>query len=128
MNLKLSVLLIGIAILVSGCVQAKYHWGGYETALYKYYKSPAELENLAEELADVIAQGERDGNVPPGVYGEFGYILLVQGNSKEAISYFEKEKKLWPESAQLMDTMIKTAKTSKNKKTAKTTKATGATP
>ena len=111
---KLSVLLI--AILISACAQTKYHWGGYENALYRYYKSPVELENLTEELAGVIAQGERDGKVPPGVYAEFGYVLLIQGKSREAITYFKKEKKLWPESARLMDIMIKTTKTSKNRK------------
>ena len=30
---KLSVLLI--AILISACAQTKYHWGGYENALYR---------------------------------------------------------------------------------------------
>ncbi|MCE2452119.1 MAG: DUF4810 domain-containing protein [Nitrospinae bacterium] len=119
---KLSVLLI--AILISACAQTKYHWGGYENALYRYYKSPVELENLAEELADVIAQGERDGKVPPGVYAEFGYILLIQGKNSEAITYFEKEKKLWPESARLMNTMLKTAKSAKNKKSNPTRRGT----
>ncbi len=115
---KLSVLLI--AILISACAQTKYHWGGYENALYRYYKSPAEFEKLAEELTDVIAQGEREGKVPPGVYAEFGYVLLIQGKSNQAIIYFEKEKKLWPESARLMDTMLKTAKASNNKKSTST--------
>lgn len=110
----LSILLL--AILISACTQTKYNWGGYENALYQYYKNPAELEALAEELGDTIAQAEREGKIPPGLYAEFGYILLVQRKNSEAIVYFEKEKKRWPESARLMDTMLKTAKASKNKK------------
>ena len=114
---RLSILLI--AVLISACAQTtKYHWGGYENALYRYYKSPAELENLAEELKDVIAQGERDGTIPPGIYAELGYVLFIQGKNNEAIAYFEKEKRSWPESARLMNIMIKSAKTSKNKKPA----------
>jgi len=117
-NLKYSFLLLGIVLLSSGCVQvqAKYQWGGYEQALYDYYKTPAEIERYAEELADTISDGELEGKVPPGIYAEFAYILMLQGDGKKAISYFEKEKKLWPESAQFMDLMIKNAKTYKYKK------------
>ena len=115
-NLKLSFLLVGIALVASGCVQTKYQWGGYEQALYDYYKTPAEIESYAEELADTIDDGEREGKVPPGIYAEFAYILMLQGDSKKAISFFEKEKKLWPESARFMDLMIKNAKSYKYKK------------
>ena len=113
---RLSILFI--AVLISACAQTEYHWGGYENALYRYYKSPAELESLAEELKDVIAQGERDEKIPPGIYAELGYVLLAQGKNREAIAYFEKEEKSWPESARLMSIMIKSAETSNNKKPA----------
>ena len=120
MNLKLSFLLVGIALIASGCIQTKYQWGGYEQALYDYYKTPAEIEVYAEELADTIDDGEREGKVPPGIYAEFAYILMLQGDIKKAISFFEKEKKLWPESARFMDLMIKNAKSYKYKKPVET--------
>ncbi len=113
---RLSVLLV--SILISACAQTKYHWGGYENALYQYYKSPAELGSLAKELRGAITQGEQDEKVPPGLYAELGYVLLVQGKKQEAVTYFQKEKKLWPESAKLMDTMVKMAKTSGGVKSA----------
>ncbi len=114
-DFKLSFLLVGVALVASGCVQTKYQWGGYEQALYSYYKTPAEIESYAEELADTIADGEGEGKVPPGIYAEFAYVLMLQGDSKKAISFFEKEKKLWPESARFMDLMIKNAKSYKYK-------------
>ncbi len=120
-----NILVVGFLVLsMTGCATGKYHWGDYEDALYKYYKSPAELKDFAEELAELISDGEKDGNVPPGMYAEFGYVYLVQGKSKEAIIYFNKEKKLWPESARLMDIMIKGANSSKGK-TKKTMKHQG---
>ena len=47
--------------------------------------------------------------MPPGLYAELGYALLEEGQTKEAVGYFEKEKTKWPESGFLMDKMIRNA-------------------
>ncbi|NNJ70828.1 MAG: DUF4810 domain-containing protein, partial [Kiritimatiellales bacterium] len=48
----------------------------------------------------------------PGLYAEYGFLLMRQGENGRAISYFNKEKALWPESAVFMDSMIQTAQIS----------------
>jgi hypothetical protein len=99
-----------------GCAPTtKYYWGNYENSLYTYYKNPSEVEEMAEALANIIENGERDGKVPPGLYAEYGYLLFVTGNTGEAVAYFEKEKNIWPESSVLMDKMIATTKAADNK-------------
>lgn len=49
---------------------------------------------------------ERELRVPPGVYGELGYIYALKNNSKEAVKLFEIEKQTYPESTIFMDNMI----------------------
>ncbi|MCK5193486.1 MAG: DUF4810 domain-containing protein [Desulfobulbaceae bacterium] len=117
MRAKVITLIMFMAFGALGCVPStKYHWGNYENSLYRYYKNPAEVEEMAEALAKIIEKGERDGKVPPGLCAEYGYLLFTTGNTGEAIAYFEKEKNIWPESSMLMDKMIATTKAADNKK------------
>ncbi|MCD6288307.1 MAG: DUF4810 domain-containing protein, partial [Candidatus Hydrogenedentes bacterium] len=70
------------------------------------YKNPVDQEQFARTLETIIERGEQKGRVPPGIYAEYGYLLMVQGRAGEAITFFEREKAQWPESAHLMDVMI----------------------
>lgn len=99
-----------VPFFLFGCATSKYHWGKYEASLYKHYKNPADQEQYAVALASVIEDGEQSGTVPPGIYAEYGYVLYSIGRNADSISYFEKEKKTWPESTLLMDKMITSAK------------------
>lgn len=101
-------------LLAAGCAApAKYNWGGYENSLYQYYKDPTKAGELSAALMETIQSAEKtQGIVPPGIYAEYGYLLVQQGKAKEAVPYFEKEKSKWPESTYLMDSMIKTASSS----------------
>lgn len=110
------MLLLIVALTAAGCATSQYQWGSYEPALYRYYKNPATLDDYAEQLASVIARGEPGRQVPPGIYAEYGYVLLLQGKRDEAIAHFEREKRAWPESVRLMDILIKTATTDRARK------------
>ncbi|MGH8616928.1 MAG: DUF4810 domain-containing protein [Burkholderiales bacterium] len=105
-------------VLVSACAPPqKYNWGGYEPALYSYYKDPTRAAQLAVVLDRVILASEQTKRpIPPGMYAEYGYLLYQQGKNAEAVTFFQKEKALWPESAYFMDTMIRTASAAANKK------------
>lgn len=98
--------LCGFLALSTGCVSSMYGWGRYETSLYKHYKNPADQEQFARSLEKIIERGEQRGRVPPGIYAEYGYLLMVQGRAGEAVTFFEREKAQWPESTHLMDVMI----------------------
>jgi hypothetical protein len=97
-------------VLFFACVACKppqiYEWGNYEGALYGLMKDPVKLEKYGQSLQKQIQDGEASGKVPPGIYAEYGYVLMVSKQPKDATHYFEKEKQHWPESTRFMDKMI----------------------
>lgn len=105
--------LIATTVLLAACSaapQKKYDWGNYEQSLYQYYKSPAEVSALVASIDATIGNAEKASRpVPPGLYAEYGFLLLQQGKTQDAITFFGKEKTRWPESATLMNRMIKMA-------------------
>lgn len=94
-------------LALAGCVSPeRYDWGSYEEQLYAYYKDPQKAAAYTEELAKLVAQGDADGKIAPGLHAEYGYMLATTGRPAEAVAQFEAEKRRWPESAHLMDAMI----------------------
>lgn len=109
-----------LAGLLGGCApQGLYDWGEYESRLYDYYEDPDTLEPLVKDLESTIVAGEQDQRVPPGLYAEYGYFLLVTKQHDEAIAYFTKEKTAWPESTVLMDKMIGFASSSRKRQSSR---------
>ncbi|MGI4814832.1 MAG: DUF4810 domain-containing protein [Janthinobacterium lividum] len=107
-----------LSVFTAACApQSKYAWGGYESSLYEHYKAPGDNGVFARNMSETIAKGESSGRrIPPGLYAEYGNILLEMGDSKQAAVYFQKEKTTWPESTKLMDTMIRLASNTKEAK------------
>ncbi len=97
------------ATLSTGCATDDnlYYWGKYEKTLYRHYRNPDDMLELVGEIGTIIEKGEELGRVPPGLYAEYGYLLLELGESQRAAVFFEKEKATWPESAYFMDAMLR---------------------
>lgn len=105
--------------LLISCAPQAYVWGSYETELYEYYKDPDQLESFMRALETAIAKGEESAQNPgsadgatspriaPGLYAEYGYLLMLKNQDAKAKGYFEKERQSWPESRVLMEKMIK---------------------
>lgn len=109
------------AVLLVGCAttQSKYDWGGYEDSLYSYYKDPTKSAEYFAQLEQVIQDSKVTGKpLAPGLHAEYGFLLLQQGKSSDAIAQFENEKSKWPESTYLMNNLIRIASSSTNKSTA----------
>lgn len=103
------LLAVGL-VMLQGCQSPQtYDWGQYEASLYKLAKNPEALDEYGAMLLAQIQRGEAARRVPPGVFAEYGYVLLVNKQGPEALRYFAKEKERWPESALLMDRMMKLA-------------------
>jgi len=90
-------------LLIGGCVPSKdttFYWGDYSQTLYDFTKDPTE-ETLAahkEQLLLIIKESPNRGKrVPPGVYAEYGYILLKEGKEKEGLGYLNMEMGIYPE-------------------------------
>lgn len=107
---------LSVAFL-SGCVApGKYNWGNYDGSLYGYYQDPTRLETHLAEMENIIKASEQTHmKVAPGIHAEYGYFLMQNGKSSLAVAQFEKEKTNWPESAQLMSSMIRLAQAQSDK-------------
>jgi len=94
-----------------------YRFGNYSQTLYQLEKNQNEESLLKHKqvLETIISEsGERNLPVPPGIYAELGYINLKTNDSKKAISMFQAEYKLYPESKLLMDRLIQSAEARDN--------------
>jgi hypothetical protein len=112
-----SLIVLSAALVLTACAApSKYNWGNYEGSLYSYYKDTSKTAEHAAELQRTITDSEATGKlVAPGLYAEYGFLMLQEGKSKDAIAQFEKEKAKWPESTYLMDNMIRIASSSSAK-------------
>jgi hypothetical protein len=110
------LLLLLLLPLGIGCASSTlYEWGDYDQWLYENYKSPKNDEELYEDLTALISEYEGRGDsqgkrLAPGLYAEFGFLLMRRGENGRAIEYFEREKQMWPESTLFMDKMIEVAR------------------
>lgn len=104
-----AIMILGM-ILLTGCVKSQYYWGNYSYTLYKYKKAQTE-EALAKHklcVEKVITKSEaKEKRVPPGIYCEYGYYLIMEGDTVQGLEYFDKEVNAYPES----ETFINTLKT-----------------
>lgn len=113
--MNINIYILPLILLVSGCASSGlYEWGKYDESLYNYYKNPENEEKLFLSLEKVIKDVSNKSNsfqkpIAPGLYAEYGYLLLERGRYKDAITAFKEEKKTYPESSLLMDKMIKSA-------------------
>ncbi|MDA0197117.1 MAG: DUF4810 domain-containing protein [Bacteroidetes bacterium] len=90
-----------------------YSWNGYDDVLLEYYQNPNERAEYIKSLEEIILKSEDGGNIPPGLYAEYGYVFYEEGAYEQAIIYFEKEHAVWPESRIFMNKMIRNANSQK---------------
>jgi hypothetical protein len=108
---KILFIAFGLSLLV-GCVQQNtlYNWGKYQEASYAYVKNNTDedLEKLMKEYQYII-DNQKDGlkKVPPGIYADYGYLLVKQGKIKEGLELLKLEIVLYPESAVFIEGIIK---------------------
>lgn len=105
------VVLVAAALVGTGCETTGgglYQWGNYEQNLFDYYHKPAMQETIVTNELSYLARLESQGKKPPpGLYAEAGTFLLLQGNTEQALGYYQKEHDTWPESQALMSNVIK---------------------
>jgi hypothetical protein len=111
MKKVISTALLIIVILLSGCAApSRYSWNNYDGVLYQHYKNPAENDAFIENLKGIVQAAEASGNVPPGIYAEYGFALYEKGQYNEAMIFYQKEYDKWPESRVLMKKMMSNTK------------------
>ena len=112
MKLKNLVLILGLSLMVMSCATQKtlYNWGGYQEASYQYMKTNTEqdLEKLLVRYQYLI-DNQKGGRmvVPPGIYADYGFLLVKKGRVEEGLKLMKMEVVLYPESAVFVERIIK---------------------
>lgn len=105
--LKLSLALLAVAALLTGCRSPDiYYWGHYEDVVYDMYAKPdkASPEQLASRLEeDLHKAASANKPLPPGFHAQLGYLYAQMGKTDLARQQYEQEKNQFPESAVFMD-------------------------
>ncbi|MBN2635911.1 DUF4810 domain-containing protein [Draconibacterium orientale] len=107
------ILFISLTVLLlASCTPQKplYSWGKYEATSYNYLKNSDEksTQELIETYQKIIEKqkGTR-GVVPPGVYADYGFVLLQANKTEEGKTLLLKEVALYPESKIFIDRILK---------------------
>lgn len=106
------IFVLGAALLLSSCTVQKplYSWAKYESASYNYLKNSDEksTQALIENYQKIIENQTGTRKVtPPGVYADYGYVLLQTGKTAEGKALLIKETELYPESKIFIDRILK---------------------
>jgi len=106
--LPVFILVLVFSFFFSGCAsQPLYYWGTFEDQQYAYLKGEnreAQIQAMQKDQEKIASEGKK---AAPGFYAHLGMLYSDTGNDKEAIACFEMEKSLFPESAGLMDYLLK---------------------
>ena len=107
--MKINLLLIFLLVfLLSSCAPSPslYTWGSkkkfnYHSASYNYLKVNDEksIEVLKSSYIDIINKQKGTRNtVPPGIYADYGFLLISLNENKKGIEMLKQEMILYPES------------------------------
>lgn len=109
--MKKTLIISAILILFVSCSnKSLYTWGKYEQTSYSYLKNTNEksTQKLIEMYKKIIEkQKGLRGVVPPGIYADYGFILLQAQQTEEGKSMLLKEITLYPESKIFIDRILK---------------------
>jgi hypothetical protein len=112
MKAKTLVILSLISLMMASCTQQKalYNWGKTQETTYQYMKKGTEkdMENLLQAYQYVV-DNQKGGRktVPPGIYADYGFLLIKQGKVEEGLKLMKMEAALYPESAVFIERIIK---------------------
>lgn len=117
-KLKLLAVVVVVMATLSGCETTRplYHYGSYQDNLYTHFKNEdASVNREIEALEKTISQSAaKNLQVGPGLHAHLGFLYIQSGQMDTGMLYLQKEKVLYPESAQFIDFLLKNAKAGKS--------------
>lgn len=110
--MKKTIIISIIVLLMTSCAtqQPLYTWGNYANTSYNYLKNSD--ENSTQQLiltykTIIEKQKGTRGVVPPGIYADYGFILLQANKTEEGKAMLLEEIALYPESKVFIDRILK---------------------
>ncbi|MDD3323439.1 MAG: DUF4810 domain-containing protein [Paludibacter sp.] len=110
--MKKTILITLSVILLTACSVQKplYTWSNYANSSYNYLKNNDEKstqELIKSYQAIIEKQKGTRGVVPPGIYADYGFILLQANKTAEGKAMLLKEIALYPESSVFIERILK---------------------
>ena len=100
-----------VACTLGGCATPSiYHWGKFENGLHDRYINQDHAQADVYLFETIRTAEQQNLRVPPGAYADYGFLLFKRGDRAGAIAYFEKERRLFPESSAFMTKLIERVK------------------
>lgn len=100
-----------LACTMVGCATPSiYYWGKFEDGLHDRYITQDQAQADVYLFETIRTAEQQNLRVPPGAYADYGFLLFKRGDREGAIAYFEKEKRLFPESSAFMTKLIERVK------------------
>ena len=105
-------ILLSFSIIILSCSAPKtlYNWDKYDSVSYSYLKKVDEksTENLIKIYQKIIKkQNGTRGVIPPGLYADYGFVLIQNNRMEEGKLMLQKEIELYPESKVFIDRIFK---------------------
>ncbi|MFN3574871.1 MAG: DUF4810 domain-containing protein [Phenylobacterium sp.] len=97
---------IALLTLTACATPSRFEWGNYENALYAYAKRPDTRPQYRAALEKAIDQGRRTDRLAPGLLAELGYLSLEEDDTSAALSLFQEEMRVFPESRPFLQDVI----------------------
>ncbi|MGL6177640.1 MAG: DUF4810 domain-containing protein [Tannerellaceae bacterium] len=113
--LKFVILLAVGSLFLSACKSTRqplYVWDTYATDTYVVTNKQGDrskLKQTYEVLIEKAQQSERK-QVPPGIYAEYGVLLIELGEKEKGVLMLENEMNAYPESETYIRKIINTAR------------------
>lgn len=106
------IILLGVSTFILSCSAPKalYNWDKYDSASYSYLKKNDErsTESLITIYQKIIKkQNGTRGMIPPGLYADYGFVLIQNNKVEEGKLMLQKEIELYPESKVFIDRIFK---------------------
>lgn len=101
--MKSKILILFFAALLVSCASHKtlYSWRDYDITSYNYLKNNDDKSTKAlEETYKKIIEKQKGtrNTVPPGIYADYGLLLIKANKIDEGKAMLQKEIDLYPES------------------------------
>lgn len=105
------LLLIAIMIATASCTvqQPLYNYTGYDDAIYQYTKNKDDksLDQLLKVYDELITKTGSRQVPPPGLYADYGFLLIQKGELIKGKELLKMEASLYPESSYFVGLILK---------------------
>ncbi len=99
-------------MMIVSCTAPKtlYSWSNYSITSYNYLKNMDDKSKddlLATYKKIIDKQTGTRQTVPPGVYADYGFLLIQTGKTEEGVKMLKMEATLYPESSIFVSQILK---------------------